>query len=165
MDSPSKPGYHSNRSEPTVQMVPKRCSWGCYFSGKFRNRTNWLTSRRRCYVQYARQTKESGAPPERDGPCTPLWHAQGPRVCTWSTWRRLRGTQPAPHTGAVRKTHRWVHCTLIIPPFPVMRNNPCCTHDWHLLPGTPLGRIPGRRRSLRPAGAKFTRIPCVMQLD
>ena len=33
LDSPSKPGYHSNRSERTVQMVPKRCSWGCSISG------------------------------------------------------------------------------------------------------------------------------------
>ena len=85
LDSPSKPGYHSHRSELTVQMVPKRCSWGCSISEKSRNITNWLTSRRRCYVQYARQTKESGAPPERDGPCKPLRRAQGPRVCTWST--------------------------------------------------------------------------------
>ena len=28
LDSPSTPGYHSNRSERTVQTVPKRCSWG-----------------------------------------------------------------------------------------------------------------------------------------
>ena len=33
LDSPSKPGYHSDCSEPMVQIVPKRCSWGCYISG------------------------------------------------------------------------------------------------------------------------------------
>ena len=33
LDSPSKPGYHSNHSERTVLVVPKRCSWGSFISG------------------------------------------------------------------------------------------------------------------------------------
>ena len=33
LDSPSKPWYHSNRSERAVLMVPTYCSWDYYISG------------------------------------------------------------------------------------------------------------------------------------